>query len=182
MHLPCCALIFLRTPAVLTLLCSYFPLRLPCCDLIFLRTYPAVLFFFFRTYSAVPLSRFSITNLTTSCDLIFLRTTCCAIIFFGNLPCCVLIPLFDYNLPCCDLVFLRTYPAALTLIFLRTYPARRLSRFTITNYPAVPLIFYELTLLRSYFSATNPGAKGVLTLAGQPQERSPLMLARARNY
>ena len=72
----------------------------PCCALIFLRTYPAVTLFFLRTYAAA------------------------VYLFFFDLPCCALIPLFDYQLPCCDLIFLRTYPAV------------PISRFTITTYPA----------------------------------------------
>jgi len=56
---------------------------------------------------------------------------CCAIYFSSHLPCCSLIPLF--RLPC----------FALTRIFLRTYPA-------------VPLIFFALTLLCPYFSSHLP--------------------------
>src|SRR6266480_3374814 len=87
-----------------------------------LRTYPAVPLFFYAL--TLPYSYFSTT------------LPCCALIFSLRLPCCALIFLRIYSVHCCAypavllfffaltllrlpyfaLIFLRTYPAALTLL------------------------------------------------------------------
>ena len=141
-HLPCCALprcaaIFLRTyPAGLTLLV------LPC------WSYPAVILFFYAltllcphftfTYPAGPLFFFALNLLRHLCDS---RLPYCALFFFTLTLLCPYfssrldyptVPLFFFMLTLLCFIFLRTYPAVLTLLY------------------SVPLFFYALTLLCPY--------------------------------
>ncbi len=56
-HLPCCALIFLRTRLPCgTLLCLYFSLRLPCYAIILLYAYPAVTLSYSNTILKPPVA------------------------------------------------------------------------------------------------------------------------------
>ncbi len=147
---------------MLTLLYSYFSLRLPCRALIFLRTYPAALLLwtcaliFLRTPATPhPALRFALllwhyfSSHLPCCGIkifFFALLPCCDIIFYRT-PCCDIIPLYDFHLPCCDIIFLRA-------LLLRHYFFSCsccdiiLSRFTISTYPAVTLIFFRtFTLL-----------------------------------
>src|SRR6266480_5386038 len=93
---------------------------------------------------------------------------CCALILHCTYPA---VPLFFFaltllctypafrlplNLPCCALI-----------IFLRTYLAVPLSRFTITTYPAVPLLFFfALTPSTADTSSPDSSPGNALILVG----------------